>query len=127
MCCFICIAQVIAFNCTIAGSLVMQGIETLSSLPDAPDQVPPVYLFSSAFAWVLLTLFVILRSPFRLTRDIDLLNETFDQQRKRRASLLSDDGDAMSLGDQLEELDPEAATGEGVKRVTRVQWVGGVH
>jgi hypothetical protein len=105
----------------------MQGIETLSSLPDATDQVPPVYLFSSAFAWVLLTLFVILRSPFRLTRDIDLLNETFDQQRKRRASLLSDDGDAMSLGDQLEELDPEAATGEGVKRVTRVQWVGGVH
>lgn len=84
MCWFV--AQVIAFNCTIAGSLVMQGIETLSSLPDVPEQVPAVYLFSSALAWVLLTLFVILRSPFRLTTDIGLLNETLAERDARSAS-----------------------------------------
>ena len=118
--------QVIAFNCTIAGSLVMQGIERLNTQPDAPEQVPAAYLFSSACAWVLLSLFVVLRSPFRLTTHIDLLNEALNRQRQRRTSITSDDGSDISLGDQLEEIDPEAAAGEGVTRVTRVQWVSGV-
>lgn len=124
--CGLCGMQVIAFNSTIAGSLVMQGIETLDPQPDAPTQVPPLYMFSSALAWMLLTFFVILRSPFRLTTHIDLLNEALDQQRMLRTSVTSDDGSEISLGDQLEELDPEVATSEVVRRVTRVQWVGGV-
>ncbi len=75
----------------------------------------------------MLSLFVILRSPFRLTTHIDLLNEALNRQRTHRTSFTSDDdGSEISLGDQLEEIDPEAATGEGVRRVTRVQWVGGV-
>eukprot|EP01043_Picozoa_sp_COSAG02_P062936 COSAG02_NODE_8803_length_2437_cov_634.715141_2_plen_112_part_00 len=105
----------------------MQGIERLSTQLDAPEQVPAAYLFSSAGAWVMLSLFVILRSPFRLTTHIDLLNEALNRQRTHRTSFTSDDdGSEISLGDQLEEIDPEAATGEGVRRVTRVQWVGGV-
>ncbi len=104
----------------------MQGIERLNTQPDAPEQVPAAYLFSSACAWVLLSLFVVLRSPFRLTTHIDLLNEALDRQRQLRTSITSDDGSDISLGDQLEEIDPEAAAGEGVTRVTRVQWVSGV-
>ena len=105
----------------------MQGVERLSTSTDVPQQVPAAYLFSSAVAWILLTLFVLLRSPFRLTRHIDLLNNALNQRRRLRTSTASDDGSEVSLGDQLEEFDPEAATGEGVQRVTRVQWVGGVN
>lgn len=104
----------------------MQGIESLNTVPGTPEQVPAKYLFLSACAWVLLTLFVILRSPFRLTEHIDMLNEVVNRQRRLRSSLNSDDGSDISLGDQLEELDPEAATHEGVQRVRRVQWVGGI-
>ena len=72
---------------------------------------------------MLLALFVILRSPFRLTKHIDLLNEALNKQRQLRTSMTSDDGSEISLGEQLEDIDPEAATGNGMQRVTRVQWV----
>jgi hypothetical protein len=120
---------VIAFNMCIAGSLLMQGIEMAADLgsgtpmPGSGAQIPPPYLFGLALAWMLLTFFVILRSPFRLTEHIDVLNEALNQQRQLRTSFTSDDGSEISLGDQLEEIDPGATIGGGVQRVTRVQWV----
>ena len=104
----------------------MQGIEVVSkpqSCPHCDAYLSPMFLFLSAFFYAALNLFGVLRSPFDLTAKIDLLNESFSQQRMLRTSASSNGSDtASSIGEQLDEVDPEAGSGR-VQRVTRVQWL----
>ena len=116
--------QVVAFSISVAGALLMQGIEVvLKPADDQSHHLPPAFLFLSATCYAAFNLFGVLRSPFDLTAKIDQLNESFSQQRMLRTSASSNGSDtASSIGEQLDEVDPEAGSGR-VQRVTRVQWL----
>ena len=121
--------QVVAFSISVAGCPFMQGIEASFTSPAETaagppvKQLPPTFLFGTAVAYAAFSLFGILRSPFDLTVKIDLLNESFSQQRELRTSGSSHASDGgSSIGEQLDEVDPEAGRGR-VQRVTRVQWL----
>ena len=121
------VLTVIAFNACISGCLVAQGIEGVK-FPGIPLEVELAFLFGTATVYWCLAIFGILRSPFRLTKRIDVLNTALNQQRERvtRFGSASSDGGGseISLGDQLdrmEDVNPEQT--HVVHRVRRVQWL----
>jgi hypothetical protein len=114
--------QVVAFNISVGGCLLSQGIEAVLD-KDGNKTLPPAFLFGSAVVYAALNVFGILRSPFDISAKIDVLNESFTQQRELRTSGSSNGSDtASSIGEQLDEVDPGAGIGR-VQRVTRVQWL----
>lgn len=115
--------QVVAFNMSVAGCLLMQGIEAVFAGHANTERLPPAFFFGTAVAYAALNIFGVLRSPFDITAKIDVLNESFNKQRELRTSGSSNGSDTTSsIGEQLDEVDPEAGIGR-VQRVTRVQWL----
>eukprot|EP01043_Picozoa_sp_COSAG02_P067539 COSAG02_NODE_10894_length_1836_cov_2.504893_2_plen_175_part_00 len=115
--------QVVAFNISVAGCLLAQGIEAVFAEDPSTKQLPPAFFFGTAVAYAALNFFGVLRSPFDITAKIDVLNESFNKQRELRTSGSSNGSDTTSsIGEQLDEVDPEAGIGR-VQRVTRVQWL----
>ena len=101
----------------------MQGIESVLDNMNENKGLPPAFFFGSAVIYAAFNVFGILRSPFDISAKIDVLNESFSQQRELRTSGSSNSSDTTSsIGEQLDEVDPEAGNGR-VRRVTRVQWL----